>query len=82
MTDDRRPRTPPGDLPAFPSESSNLIPGKNGMSKREHFAVLICSGLMANPDYADKSGYELIDWAVEYADRLIAKLAAADRGDA
>jgi hypothetical protein len=84
MTDERRERSrsESGDFPAFPCDYSRVRPHTNGMSKREHYAALICAGLMANPAYADMSGYGLVDYAIDYADRLVERLAKADREDA
>jgi hypothetical protein len=72
MTEERRGRSLPRDLPAFPNEFSNLIPGKNGMSKREHFAVLLLAGMNANPERSNSTVLMVSD-AIAQADELIAQ---------
>ena len=66
----------PGDYPAFPNELSNLIPGKNGISKREYFAALILAGLCANLDItsAEIPLDGMSTMAINQADSLIEML--------
>jgi hypothetical protein len=59
-----------------------------GMSKREHFSVLILAGLYANPEISgvplsetDKEIEALTSRAIKIADELILKLSQADRED-
>jgi hypothetical protein len=83
MTEERRGRTLPGDLPAFPNDTDPSGYGFEfglGMSKREHFAVLLLAGMNANPDRAAASLVMVTD-AINQADLLIEALAEADRED-
>lgn len=86
MTDERQVRTVrsvrPGDLPVHPIVLDALT-DRPGMSKREHYASLILAGLYANPAFPDNDDNpDFVSMAVSEADRLVAKLSEADRGDA
>jgi hypothetical protein len=83
MTQDSRPRSGPGDVPAFPNDTDPSGYGFEfglGLSKREHFAVLLLAGMNANPDRAAASLLMVTD-AINQADLLIEALAEADRED-
>jgi hypothetical protein len=67
---------------ALPSDAGLLSLERRGLSKREHFAVLLLAGMNANPNHAEVGSYTLCDWAIDQADRLILKLSQADREDA
>jgi hypothetical protein len=50
----------------------------SGMTKREHFSILVLQGLVAHYGHeissADNSPQELVQWAVRMADILIEEL--------
>lgn len=71
----------PGDLPVHPIVLDTVTYGL-GMSKREHFAVLLLAALLSNPVASEGSTEELLNASVSLSDRLVAKLGEADRGDA
>ena len=70
----------PGADPAFPTGSDRSMDSRNwGLSKREHFAVLLMAGLNANPEFGSKSNGVLASLVIEQADELLASLAESDR---
>jgi hypothetical protein len=82
MTEERKGRSDLGDMPAYPCDYSRLLPKNNGMSKREHYAVLLLAGFNANPSLpGNLNRYDLIGAAIGQADALIDALARADRED-
>ncbi len=49
----------------------------NGMTKREHFAIMIMQGLVAHHGYGESHfaiGQEIARWSVELADTLVDEL--------
>jgi hypothetical protein len=53
-----------------------------GMTKREHFAVLILAGMYSNSAFiGTANGEELVRSAISQADALIDTLAECDRED-
>jgi hypothetical protein len=75
---DQRPLRPIGSVPAFPNDQGLRIADRVGMSKREHFAVLLLAGMNANPEKATAT-HLMIEDAMLQADLLIEVLGKADR---
>lgn len=82
MTEERSPRSIPfGGDPAFPTQESNRYESEKGLSKREHFAVLLLAGMNANPDNKELCHADMIDLALNQTEQLLKALSEADRGD-
>ena len=63
--------------PLYKRETPEEWKVTSGMTKREHFAIVIMQGLVAHHGYGESHfsrGEEIARWAVQLADILIDKL--------
>ena len=73
--------------PLYKRESPEEWKVTSGMTKREHFAIMIMQGLVAHHGYGESHfarGEEIARWAVQLADSLVDELNRphqADGGD-
>jgi hypothetical protein len=60
--------------PLYKRETPEEWTVTNGMTKREHFAVMLMQGLVAHHGYGEMNTQEIAQRAVKLADALIDKL--------
>lgn len=63
--------------PLYKREAPEEWKVTSGMTKREHFAVMIMQGLVAHHGYGENHfsmGQEIARWAVQLADNLVDEL--------
>lgn len=58
--------------PAFP-QTTQTVPGQNGMTKRELMATIIMAGMLANPDKS-KDDDATTKYSVKLTDDLFSEL--------
>ena len=70
--------------PLYKREAPEEWKVTSGMTKREHFAIMIMQGLVAHHGYGESHfgiGQEIARWAVQLADTLVEELNRQDQPD-
>lgn len=70
--------------PLYKREAPEEWKVTSGMTKREHFAIMIMQGLVAHHGYGESHfgiGQEIARWAVQLADNLVEELNRQNQPD-
>ncbi len=70
--------------PLYKREAPEEWKVTSGMTKREHFAIMIMQGLVSHHGYREghfSMGQEMAKWAVQLADNLVDELNRQPRAD-